>query len=142
VNFTGGVIHVIDSFLTLPQNISTTLDELDDTSALGAIAKSGLDSGPLPANLTAFIPNNAAFQAIGSALASVSMEQLQGILGYHIVEDAVVYSTMLTNGTNITTLAQGTIHVTLDGDNIFVNSAKVVIPNVLIKEGVVHVIDK
>jgi uncharacterized surface protein with fasciclin (FAS1) repeats len=70
------------------------------------------------------------------------MEQLQGILGYHIVGDAVVYSTMLTNGMNITTLTNGTIHVTIDGDNVFVNSAKVVIPNVLIKEGVVHVIDK
>ena len=142
MNFTGGVIHVIDSFLTIPQNISTTLDELDDTSALGAIAKSGLASGPLPANLTAFIPNNAAFQAIGSTLGNVPMEELQGILGYHIVEDAVVYSTMLTDGMNITTLTNGTIHVTIDGDNIFVNSAKVVIPNVLIKEGVVHVIDK
>lgn len=142
MNFTGGVIHVIDNFLTIPQNISTTLDELDDTSALGAIAKSGLTSGPLPANLTAFIPNNAAFQAIGSALANVPMEHLQGILGYHIVEDAVVYSTMLTDGMNITTLTNGTIHVTIDGDNVFVNSAKVVIPNVLIKEGVVHVIDK
>ena len=142
MNFTGGVIHVIDNFLTIPQNISTTLDELDDTSALGAIAKSGVASGPLPANLTAFIPNNAAFQAIGSALANVSMEQLQGILGYHIVPDAVVYSTMLANGMNLTTLTKGTIHVTIDGDNVFVDSAKVVIPNVLIKEGVVHVIDK
>jgi uncharacterized surface protein with fasciclin (FAS1) repeats len=142
MNFTGGVIHVIDNFLTIPQNISTTLDELDDTSALGAIAKSGLASGPLPANLTAFIPNNAAFRAIGSALANVPMELLQGILGYHIVEDAVLYSTMLTNGMDITTLTNGTIHVTIDGDDVFVNSAKVVIPNVLIKEGVVHVIDK
>jgi uncharacterized surface protein with fasciclin (FAS1) repeats len=142
MNFTGGVIHVVDNFLTIPQNISTTLDELDDTSALGAIAKSGLASGPLPANLTAFIPNNAAFQAIGSALGNISMEQLQGILGYHIVPDAVVYSTMLTNGMDITTLTNGTIHVTIDGDNVFANSAKVVIPNVLIKEGVVHVIDK
>jgi uncharacterized surface protein with fasciclin (FAS1) repeats len=142
MNFTGGVIHVIDNFLTIPQNISTTLVELDDTSALGAIAQSDLTSGPLPANLTAFIPNNEAFQAIGSALGNISIEQLQGILGYHIVGDAVVYSTMLTNGMNITTLAKGDIHVTIDGDDIFVNSAKVVIPNVLIKEGVVHVIDK
>lgn len=142
MNFTGGVIHVIDNFLTIPQNISTTLVELNDTSALGAIAQSGLTSGPLPANLTAFIPNNKAFKAIGSALSNISIEQLQGILGYHIVEDAVLYSTLLTNGMNITTLAKGDIHVTIDGDHVFVNSAKVVIPNVLIKEGVVHVIDK
>jgi uncharacterized surface protein with fasciclin (FAS1) repeats len=142
MNFTGGVIHVIDNFLTIPQNITTTLVELDDTSALGAIVKSGLNSGPAPANVTVFVPNNAAFKAIGSVLGNVTMEQLQGILGYHIVGDAVVYSTMLTNGMNITTSTNGTIHVTIDGDDVFVNSAKVVIPNVLVKEGVVHVIDK
>jgi uncharacterized surface protein with fasciclin (FAS1) repeats len=142
MKFTGGVIHVIDNFLAIPQNISTTLVELDDTAALGAMAQSGFASGSLPANLTAFIPNNDAFKAIGSALGNISMEQLQGILGYHIVGDAVVYSTMLTDGMNLTTLTPGNIHVTIDGDDVFVNSAKVVIPNVLIKEGVVHVIDK
>src|SRR3954453_7193860 len=113
MNFTGGVIHVIDNFLTIPQNISTTLVGLNDTSALGAIVKSGLASGPAPANVTVFIPNNAAFKAIGSVLGNVTTEQLQGILGYHIVGDAVMYSPMLTNGMNITTSTNGTIHVTI-----------------------------
>ena len=35
-----------------------------------------------------------------------------------------------------------TLTITLDGDNVFVNSAKVLVPNVLCSEGVVHVIDE
>jgi uncharacterized surface protein with fasciclin (FAS1) repeats len=104
--------------------------------------RSGIASGPLPANLTAFIPNNAAFQAIGSALANATVEQLQSIIGYHIVPDVVGYSSDLSNGTKLTTLDNSTITITLDGHKVFVNSAEVVIPNVLIAEGVVHVIDK
>lgn len=142
MNFTGGVIHVIDNFLTIPQNLSTTLVEFNETSALGAIAMSGITSGTLPANLTAFIPNNAAFQAIGSALANVSMTELSGILAYHIVPDVVGYSTELVNGTKLTTASNGNLTITIDGGNVFVNSAKVIIPNVLVKEGVIHVIDK
>ena len=142
MNFTGGVIHVVDNFLTIPQNISTTLDALNDTSALGAIAMSGITSGTLPANLTAFIPNNAAFQAIGSDLANVSMTQLEGILAYHIVPDVVGYSTDLMNGSMLTTVSGGNLTITIDGSDVFVNSAKVVVPNVLVKEGVVHIIDK
>jgi uncharacterized surface protein with fasciclin (FAS1) repeats len=140
-NFTGGVIHVVDNFLTIPQNISTTLVVLNETSALGALEMAGIASGPLPANLTAFIPNNAAFQNIGSVLANLTMQDLGGILGYHIVPDVVGYSTALTNGTKLTSLTNGTLTITIDGKNVFVNSAKVVVPNVLVKEGVVHVID-
>lgn len=133
---------MIDNFLTIPQNLSTTLDALNETSALGAIVDSGITNGPLPTNLTAFIPNNAAFQAIGSALANASMTDLAGILAYHIVPDVVGYSTLLMNGTKLTTASNGTVTITLAGGNVFVNSAKVIVPNVLVKEGVIHVIDK
>ena len=41
---------------------------------------------------------------------------------------------MAMNGMNLT--------ITVDGSDVFVNSAKVVTPNVLVANGVVHVIDK
>jgi len=141
MNFTGGVVHVVDTFLTIPQNISTTLDLLNLTSARGAIEASGAASAGLPANLTAFIPNNAAFQAIGSALGNVSMQQLAGIVGYHIVPDVVAYSSDIKSGMNLTTTTNGTLHITESKGSIYVNSAKVILPNVLCMEGVVHVID-
>lgn len=142
MNFTGGVIHVVDTFLTIPQIIPTTLDALNLTSALGAIEKSGVASGSLLTdNVTAFIPNNEAFQAIGSALGNISMTQLAGIVGYHLVPNTVVYSTDIQNGTSLTTASNGTLHITTSNGTIFVNSAKVILANVLCEEGVIHVID-
>jgi uncharacterized surface protein with fasciclin (FAS1) repeats len=70
------------------------------------------------------------------------MTELAGILAYHIVPDVVGYSTDLVNGTKLPTASQGSLTIRRDGKDIFVNSAKVIVPNVLIKEGVVHVIDK
>ena|SRR2546421_3908956 len=130
----------------IPQNITATIDLLNDTAALGALADSGIASGSSSANLTVFIPNNAAFQAIGSVFANVSATELPGllagILSYHIVPDVVDYSTDLVNGTKLLTATHGNLTIRRDGNDVFVNSAKVVVPDVLVKEGVVHIIDK
>lgn len=84
INFTGGVIHVIDTVLVPPQNISTTALAANLTSAYGALANTSL-VGPvdIASDLTVFVPSNAAFQAIGSALSNLTTTQLSSILGYH-----------------------------------------------------------
>ena len=83
-NFTGGVIHVIDTVLTVPQNISTTAVAAGLSAAAGALTQaklvSTIDTTP---DLTVFVPNNMAFQNIGSAVGNLSVEQLTAILGYH-----------------------------------------------------------
>ncbi|KAL6250801.1 hypothetical protein RBB50_003104 [Rhinocladiella similis] len=142
LNFTGGVVHVIDSVLIIPQNISETAVELNLTAAVGALANTSLaETVDEMTDVTCFVPNNAAFRAIGSALSNLTTEQLASILQYHVVEGVVGYSTDLENGTSLMT-AQGTnVTITVDDDDIFVNSAKVVISDILVANGVVHVID-
>jgi len=46
------------------------------------------------------------------------------------------------NGTNLTTMNGMNLTITVDNGTVFVNSAKVVTPNILVANGVVHVIDK
>lgn len=101
-------------------NLGTTLDDLTD--------------------ITVFAPNNAAFQAIGSAIGTLSMAQLTQILEYHVVNGTVAYSSALKNE-SVTTLGGGKVMITIEGGDVFVNSAKVVLPDVLVANGVVHVID-
>lgn len=145
INFTGGVIHVIDHVLTLPQNVSSTLVNAGLSSLYGALnATSLLSTVNGLRDVTIFAPANTAFKAIGSALATASVADLQSILTYHVVNGtAPLYSTDLTNGASYKTV-QGsniTIHAGSNG-TLFVNGAKVITPNVLIAGGVVHVIDK
>lgn len=143
VNFTGGVIHVIDSVLSLPLSVSETAIAANLSSLVGALNSTNLvETVEELRDVTIFAPANSAFQAIGSALGNLSTEDLSGILTYHVVEGLVGYSVDLSNGTNVTTVngANLTIYVEEDG-SVFVNSAKVITPNVLVANGVVHVID-
>ena len=83
-NFTGGVIHIIDTVLTIPQNISTTAVAAGLSAAVGAIEQTQfVNTIDNTKDLTVFVPNNMAFQNIGSAVANLSMEQLGSILEYH-----------------------------------------------------------
>ncbi|KAI9675426.1 MAG: hypothetical protein M1817_001330 [Caeruleum heppii] len=142
VNFTGGVIHIIDSVLVPPQNISTTAVAAGLSSAAGALTSAELvEMVDTAMDLTVFVPNNAAFQAIGSALPNLTMEQITSILQYHVVSGTVGYSSVLEDGMMLTTMGGGNVTITIAEGGVFVNSAKVVLPDVLVANGVVHVID-
>jgi uncharacterized surface protein with fasciclin (FAS1) repeats len=59
LSFSGGVIHVIDGVLTLPQNVSSTLISAGLSSAYGALNSTGvLESANGLGNVTIFAPDN------------------------------------------------------------------------------------
>lgn len=112
------------------------------TAAAGALEAADLtDTVNSLQNITVFVPNNAAFSAIASVFGDLSTEMLAEILQYHVVAGTVAYSTGLSNMT--VESAEGTeLKITVTDDGVFVNEAKVVLPDVLISNGVVHVIDR
>lgn len=144
IPFDQGTIHVIDRLLTLPPNISTTAVALNLTSAVGAIVALNLTETLENArDVTVFLPNNAAFQRIGGNLANLSTEDLTSILSYHVVAGSVLYSTDITNGSSVGTFGEGgNITATLEGSDVYINNARVIRPNVLVANGVIHVIDR
>lgn len=50
------------------------------------------------------------------------------------------YSTLLSN-TTLPTVGGGNVTIRVENGSVFVNSAKVIIPDVLVANGVVHVLD-
>jgi uncharacterized surface protein with fasciclin (FAS1) repeats len=143
VNFTGGVIHIIDSVLTLPENTADTLSAADLVALRGAINATDLfDTVNNTPNITIFAPNNEAFQNIGSALGNLSTEDAASILTYHVIAGTIGYSSTLENGTNLTTANGEQLTITIGEGGIFVNNARVVASDILIANGVVHVIDE
>lgn len=143
VSFAGGVIHIIDTVLTVPEPATNVLKIAGLTSLRGALFAAKLDQTiDSLGNVTIFAPSNAAFQAIGSGLGSLTADQVTKILTYHaVVAAAPGYSTSLSNGQKLKTVQGGEVTVTINGDAIFVNGARVITPDVLIAGGVVHVID-
>ena len=174
-NFTGGTIHIIDAMLSMPSNLSTTLRSanLDLTAAAGALKQSGMaEAMDAAAEVTVFVPTNKAFNAIGSLIADMTVEDLRRVLQYHVVVNGgggsasdsqrdgggggggggVLYSSVMMGmvdavggGDGISKVAtsggQGDMHFRVEDGELFVNSARVVQADVLIANGVVHVID-
>ncbi|KAH7031564.1 FAS1 domain-containing protein [Microdochium trichocladiopsis] len=142
VNFTGGTIHIIDTVTVVPLNTSYTLGALNLTAAAGAIQFAGLitTADTMP-DITIFVPNNAAFAAVASVFSNLSMAQVAQGLKDHAIPGFVGPSSTFTNGT-LTTVAGGSVNITVIGSTVFVNDAKVIIPDILVRNGVIHVIDQ
>jgi uncharacterized surface protein with fasciclin (FAS1) repeats len=140
-NSSGIIIHKIDSVLTLPDPISETALDLGLFAAVGALQAGNLvETVNDTPNITAFIPTNQAFEAVGSLFANTSLQTLQDVLKYHVIPDAVLFSPNISNS-SVSTLEGNNLNLTVINSTVFVNSARVVIPNVIVANGVVHVID-
>lgn len=129
--------------MTIPEAPSNVLTSANLTSLRGALVGANLvETANTTPDLTIFAPTNQAFQDIGSVLANASIADITKILSYHVVAGPVGYSTKLRNGTSLTTLNGANVTVFVDNDGIYVNNAQVVFADVLVSNGVVHVISE
>jgi len=142
VNYTNGVVHIIDDVLMIPGNLTSTAQNANLTAFLGAAVNASVASTLLGAeDLTIFAPSNAAFQDIGSLVGNLTMDQLANILSYHVIEGTVAYSSDLSN-TSLTTLQGDDVEITIANGAVMVNNATVTNANILFAGGVIHVIDQ
>ncbi|KAJ4386682.1 hypothetical protein N0V93_009580 [Gnomoniopsis smithogilvyi] len=167
--FDGGVVHVIDKILTPPGTPTETALDLGLTSFYGALEMTSmLDDVELLQDATIFAPNNLGFEAVGSAVESASETDLMNVLSYHIVKGTnmpgmPMFSSMLLGMApsmagmtmsattkrheletmSLATVAGGNLTVRVDVDNgeLFINSAKIVMSDVITSNGVIHVVD-
>jgi len=70
----------------------------------------------------------------------LSESDLESILKYHVVNNTLGYSSTLKNG-SLTTSEGEKLNIVIHNGTVWVNEAKVIVPDVLIANGVVHVID-
>jgi len=140
-----GYIHIINKVETFPNPVSTTAQEAGLYLLIQALQKTGLVSTvDTTASLTIFAPTDAAF--IKAGWDKLTTAQLTTVLTYHVVP-AIAYSTELTNGETVPTLnGNQKLRIDLNNGRVTVvgstNSADVIIPNALTKNGVVHIINQ
>lgn len=111
-------------------------------------------------DITIFAPNNAAMETVSEALTSMSEDELDRLLSYHLVIKSGTdgsaggsnssgeagrgpyYSTQLTNATSLPTHNPLlSISISSLSNSLFANSARILTSDLLIAAGVVHVID-
>jgi len=127
-------------------DLADTLVDANDYLALliatGAAGMTGLLHGEGP--YTLFAPDDAAFADLPEGRLEELLAEPSGdlakIVQYHVVPGIVTVADM-TDGEELQTLEGSTITLTIDGNSMFVNDAKVVEPDIKASNGVIHVID-
>jgi transforming growth factor-beta-induced protein len=139
--FDGGVVQVIDALLIPPTGVADTANSFNVTAFEGALYTSGIIGAAQAApDVTIFAAANSGFQALGPAITSMTSQELTKVLDYTILPQ-VVYSTELTGGAKFRTLNGENITITAEGNNVYVDSAQLIQTDILIANGVMHIID-
>ncbi|EON99880.1 putative beta-ig-h3 fasciclin protein [Phaeoacremonium minimum UCRPA7] len=97
--------------------------QITDTSALYPV----LDHTP---NVTCLAPSTGAFQDAGSPDQNLNQTELKNALLFHTLHE-VAYTDYLVDGTRLESAAGLDVLVTIKGNDIYFNDAKVISPNVL-----------
>ncbi|KAK6218111.1 urea active transporter [Pestalotiopsis sp. IQ-011] len=149
IPFRGGLVQVLDNLLVPPGSLNATLAAFQDLAFLGAlyaaglygeVASNGTSSGQ---NYTFFAPSVPGLQVVNGTLSNLTAAQLRRVMEYHVVPSMVLPSTSLENGTEYPTLLKGgpPVHVHRAGNNVYVNSAQVVQSDILLDNGILHILD-
>ncbi|GAA5807853.1 hypothetical protein MFLAVUS_001232 [Mucor flavus] len=161
-NASNGAIYLINKVLVPPVNFTGTLGAVQNASVFESLLNRTnttdqtmsvfqmlLDQSNITAqdlndatNITVFVPSNDAFDDVD--VSSLDNQTINNMIQAHIFQ-GVYYSTNLTDNSPITAESEyGGSNVTLEenADNGFtVNGTNVVQPNILLNNGVMHLID-
>lgn len=118
-------------FLSLPLNCTESIRRWRMNAFRQGLNRTGL-GGPLDItqNVTCFTPNDDAFLAAGSPEVRGNITALERLIKFHTVVEPL-YSNFLADGQTYTTFSNETIRITIRGNDIFVNDAKIINKNVM-----------
>ncbi|RFU31709.1 hypothetical protein B7463_g4636, partial [Scytalidium lignicola] len=140
IAYDGGLIHIVDDYFTLPENLIDTANANGQTTFTGLATSYGLmDTLDNTPGITYFIPNNEALSLPG---ATKYYSSIQNLLLGHLIPNFVGYLPSLKNGTAFKSQSGTNFTVTNDGCDYYVNNARIILPNVVLGNGVAHVIDQ
>lgn len=143
-----GVIHGINSVLTLPTVADLASYDPNLSSLYSAVGDAGLAStlSDNAATFTVFAPLNSAFNDVSATVASLTDEQLETVLTYHVL-DVEVRSADITSGM-VQTVSGQSISITENDGSVSIadadennSDAIVLLTDVQGTNGVVHIIN-
>jgi uncharacterized surface protein with fasciclin (FAS1) repeats len=155
-----GIIHAIDRVIPIPSIVTFAKADKNLTNLLIALTRSDLtvdfasilstNIGTSPAPFTVFAPVNQAFTDLLaelnlSSLSEIDEPTLKATLTYHVIGDANVYSTDLSDNLQLNTLggpitANMSLGATLTDANSRVSN--IIAVDIQANNGVIHAIDK
>jgi transforming growth factor-beta-induced protein len=147
IEATNGVIHIIDAVLVPPVDIVEKAILTEETQTLVAAVVAGelvatlQGAGPF----TVFAPVNSAFTALGTDRLDVLLDPanialLQKVLTYHVIAGDI-RAADLTDGAVVPTVEGSDVTIDLSGATPKVNGANIIATDIVVENGVIHLID-
>ncbi len=152
-----GVIHAVDEVIGLPSVVTFAVADPNFEILVAALTReedftfvSTLMETDPPAPFTVFAPTNEAFGSLleeleMEALGDIPADLLASVLSYHVVADANVRSTDLTDDMEVPTLAGQSFTIDLDNGAVITDArgrtSEIIAVDVQANNGVIHVID-
>lgn len=152
-----GIIHVIDTVLLPPEDVTETpLVSVYDTAVaaddfnllVATLEATGLDAtlADETKTFTVFAPTDAAFTALGTDTINALLadpDTLSNILLYHVIADTAVDSAtaISLSGSSVATANGAEIKLAVRDGNLFINESMVTATDIQASNGVIHVID-
>jgi transforming growth factor-beta-induced protein len=150
IEVSNGVIHVIDAVILPPADMSDIVDTAVadgrfTTLAAALTAAELIDTLKGEGPFTVFAPTDDAFTklpagTIDELLKPENKQALTDILLYHVFSGKVMAADVVSL-TSATTVLGKDVTVKVDGSNVFINDAQVIITDIETSNGVIHVID-
>ncbi|KEF52441.1 uncharacterized protein A1O9_11682 [Exophiala aquamarina CBS 119918] len=147
--FIGGLIHIVDSVLTIPISFPATITKAGLTNLVALLSKGGWLTPSSPAadivnglpDLTIFGPDDPRFGPTFDGFEGLSADDLLSILKYSIAQGEVYYSSKFKNNTKIMTLDEIPSTMTQTINGFFIDAAHITTTDYLTSNGVLQVID-
>jgi len=137
IPFKYGIIRPVSSFFTLPRLLSKTLPFLGADKVLQALNRTNLTSDfDNRTGITFLAPDDKAIPN------DIKPEVLAEVLKRHLIVGLPIFSSDLKDGDRFTTLGGTTVTVTTHCGDVFLNGAKLLVTDAIIKNGVLHTVDK
>ncbi|KAK4447845.1 FAS1 domain-containing protein [Podospora aff. communis PSN243] len=139
-----GSIYRVEDYFTVPENLCNTAEKLNLTTFEGLVKCAGLSEllNNKP-SITVFVPSNEAFEdaGVGRPDHRFNKETTAKIKSL-VVPNFLGYTPNLEDGQVLTSMNGTKIKIVINEDGIFVNGAKIIQRDVVLDNGVAHVIDK
>lgn len=147
VKASNGTIHVVNKVLLPPESIVETAVAAGSFKTLASLLTSAkLVSTLQKGTWTVFAPTDAAFKKVPKATLDALGKDpglLKSVLLYHVVKGDVTSAKVVKlAGKSVKTVSGSPVRISVKAGKVFVDSSRVVTPDVNASNGTIHVINK
>lgn len=147
IKTSNGVVHVIDAVINKPASVvDIIVNSPDHTTLETAVLAAGLE-GVLAepgAIYTVFAPTDAAFSALDPALLNAALADPQGLLTTVLLNHVMpgyLEASRISNGLGVGNPNGDNLFFAINGSEVSVNGARIIVTDIEAQNGIVHVID-